>query len=249
MQRKRLAAIVLAAGKGIRMKSARAKVLHSLLDRPILFYLLETLKSMDLDRLIVVVGFQAEEVIGRFGDGWIEFVEQQEQLGTGHAVQQAEKALAGFSGDVLVLCGDMPLLKPGTLRDLVRRHRESGVQCSLLVLKTREARDFGLVLRDGRGSVARIAEQRDATAEEKKVDEYNAGVYCFDKDLLFKALRELDNNNAQKEYYLTDTVRYLAGNRFDILAIRTEDAEEVFGVNTEEDLKKAGEILRKRAKA
>lgn len=249
MQRNRLAAIVLAAGKGTRMKSARAKVLHPLLDQPILFYLLETLKSLGLDRLIVVVGFQAEEVIGRFGGGGIEFVEQREQLGTGHAVQQAEKALEGFSGDVLVLCGDMPLLKTGTLQGLVRRHRESGVKCSLLVLKTREARDFGLVLRDGRGSVARIAEQRDATDEEKKVDEYNAGVYCFDKDLLFKALREIDSNNAQKEYYLTDTVRYLAGNRFEILAIQTEDAEEVFGVNTEEDLKNAGEILRKRAKA
>lgn len=246
MQRTRLAIIILAAGKGTRMKSPEAKVLQPFSGRPILSYPIETVRSLVPDRLIVVVGYQAEEVISRFQGEAIEFVRQEQQLGTGHAVRQAETALADFMGDVLVLCGDMPLLKPETLEELVRQHCKTGAHCTLLTLKTKQSKDFGLVLRDDQGAVARIVEQRDATPAEKTVDEYNAGVYCLDKKLLFKALSEIDNNNVQKEYYLTDIIRYMVRNRLTAQAVQTVDADEIFGINTESDLKKAEELLQKR---
>jgi UDP-N-acetylglucosamine diphosphorylase/glucosamine-1-phosphate N-acetyltransferase len=246
MQRNRLAAVILAAGKGTRMKSQGAKVLQPLSGRPILSYPIETIQSLTPDRLIVVVGYQAEEVVAKFQSQAVEFVVQEPQLGTGHAVRQAEAALAGFMGDVLILCGDMPLLRPETLKELVGQHQKNRAHCSLLTLKTHENKDFGRILRDEQGAVVRIVEHRDATPAEKTIDEYSAGVYCLDKELLFKALAEIDNDNIQKEYYLTDIIRYLVKNRLKVHAVQTADADEVFGINTEDDLRKAEKILQER---
>ena len=243
MNSKGLAVIVLAAGKGTRMKSSIAKVLHTIKNQPLLYYVLESLVPLNPDFSVLVVGFQSAVVKESFSNRGLIFVEQKEQLGTGHAAQQAKLALHDFSGDVLVVCGDMPLIKSQTLVDLVTRHREKKSACTVLTLKSSEKKDFGLVIRDEQGSVSKIVECKDASEDEKKVDEFNSGVYCFDKHLFLKALDEIDNNNIQKEYYLTDTIEYIVNNGFLVESLQIRDNTQLLGINTQEDLSLAEKIL------
>ena len=243
MLKKRLAVVILAAGKGTRMKSDRAKVLHTLASRPLLIHVLDTAATLNPDRIVVVVGHQAEEVRQVCAGRPVDFAEQGEQLGTGHAVLQAQDILKDFKGDVLILCGDMPLIRPETLQTLLRKHHEDGAKCTLLSLKTKEKKDFGRVVRSSEGAVLRIVEVRDATEQEKTIDEYNSGVYCFDKGLLFKALASVDTGNAQGEYYLTDTVEILSQDGHDVMCHSTADADEILGINSAEDLAKAEKIV------
>jgi len=240
---KKLAVIVLAAGQGKRMKSPLAKVLQPLAGKPLIAHVLDILLPLCPDRQIVVVGFQAARVQGACAGRPVEFVVQEEQLGTGHAVRQAEAALSDHEGDVLVLCGDMPFIKSESIKNLVETHRSTGAACTLLILKTRKLNDYGRILRDARGEVARIVEKSEAGAKEISVDEFNSGVYCFNKDLLFKALGEIGCGNAQNEYYLTDTLEYFASRRLPLASVLTEDADEIFGVNSPEDLKRAEALL------
>jgi len=243
MNSKGLAVIVLAAGKGTRMKSSIAKVLHPIKNQPLLYYVLESLVPLNPDFSVLVVGFQSAVVKESFSNRGLIFVEQKEQLGTGHAAQQAKLALHDFSGDVLVVCGDMPLIKSQTLVDLVTRHREKKSACTVLTLKSSVKKDFGLVIRDEQGSVSKIVECKDASEDEKKVDEFNSGVYCFDKHLFLKALDEIDNNNIQKEYYLTDTIEYIVNNGFLVESLQIRDNTQLLGINTQEDLSLAEKIL------
>ena len=243
MNSKGLAVIVLAAGKGTRMKSSIAKVLHPLKNQPLLYYVLESLVPLNPDFSVLVVGFQSAVVKESFSNRGLIFVEQKEQLGTGHAAQQAKLALHDFTGDVLVVCGDMPLIKSQTLVDLVTRHREKKSACTVLTLKSSEKKDFGLVIRDEQGSVSKIVECKDASEDEKKVDEFNSGVYCFDKHLFLKALDEIGNNNIQKEYYLTDTIEYIVNNGFLVESLQIRDNTQLLGINTQEDLSLAEKIL------
>ena len=243
MSQQGLAVVILAAGKGTRMQSDRAKVLHDLAGRPLLIHVLDTVATLNPQRVLVVVGYQAEEVKHACANRPVEFVEQDKQLGTGHAVLQAQAALADFEGDVLVLCGDMPLIQSSTLQALLRMHHETGAECTLLSLKTKEKKDFGRVVRGPEGAVSRIVEARDASEQEKTIDEYNSGVYCFDKGILFKALASVDTRNAQGEYYLTDTVGILSQNGLVVACHSTRDADEILGINSSEDLEKAEKII------
>ena len=243
MNSKGLAVVVLAAGKGRRMKSSLAKVLQPLKNKPLLNYVLESLTPLNPDYSVVVVGFQSESVKETFSDRGLIFVEQKEQLGTGHAAQQAKLTLRDFSGDVLVVCGDMPFIKSKTLIDLVNRHREKGAVCTVLTLKTSEKNDFGRIIRDGKGVVSKIVEYKDASEDEKKVDEFNSGVYCFDKCLFFKALESIRDNNIQKEYYLTDTIEYIVKNYILVETLQIRDTVQLLGINTQEDLHLADKIL------
>ena len=243
MNSKGLAVIVLAAGKGTRMKSSIAKVLHPIKNQPLLYYVLESLVPLNPDFSVLVVGCQSAVVKESFSNRGLIFVEQKEQLGTGHAAQQAKLALHDFSGDVLVVCGDMPLIKSQTLVDLVTRHREKKSACTVLTLKSSVKKDFGLVIRDEQGSVSKIVECKDASEDEKKVDEFNSGVYCFDKHLFLKALDEIGNNNIQKEYYLTDTIEYIVNNGFLVESLQIRDNTQLLGINTQEDLSLAEKIL------
>jgi UDP-N-acetylglucosamine diphosphorylase/glucosamine-1-phosphate N-acetyltransferase len=245
MPQKSLAVIVLAAGKGTRMKSPLAKVLQPLSGKTLLHYVLETVEKLHADRVGVVVGFQADKVKSAFPDPKLEFVEQKEQLGTGHAAQQTESCFKDFVGDILVLCGDMPLIRAATLKNLIKKHRDSNAVCTILTLKDNkgEIKDFGRILRDENQSVTRIVENKDATEQEKKIEEYNSGVYCFDNILLYKALNALDPDNEQNEYYLTDTIEYFVENECSVQSVQTDDADEIFGINSPEDLKKAEQLL------
>jgi bifunctional UDP-N-acetylglucosamine pyrophosphorylase/glucosamine-1-phosphate N-acetyltransferase len=243
MPRQELAVVILAAGKGTRMLSDRAKVLHSLASRPLLIHVLDTAAILNPQRVVVVVGFQAEEVKQACADRSVEFVEQKEQLGTGHAVLQAQAVLEDYEGDVLILCGDMPLIQSSTLQALLRMHNQTEADCTLLSLKTKEKKDFGRVVRSPEGAVLRIVEVRDASEQEKTIDEYNSGVYCFNKGILFKALASVDTRNAQGEYYLTDTVGILSRNGHVVACHSTRDADELLGINSSEDLAKAEKII------
>ena len=242
MPRQGLAVVILAAGKGTRMQSDRAKVLHSLASRPLLIHVLDTVATLNPQRVLVVVGYQAEEVKLACANRSVEFVEQDKQLGTGHAVLQAQAALKDLEGDILVLCGDMPLIRSSTLQALLQKHHETSAQCTLLSLKTKEKKDFGRIVRSPEGAVSRIVEVRDASEEEKTIDEYNSGVYCFCKGILFKTLASVDSSNAQGEYYLTDTVGILSRDGHVVACHSTQDADEIFGINSSEDLKKAERI-------
>lgn len=239
MEGKELAVIILAAGKGSRMHSPLVKALHPLASRPLLAHILEPVARLDPERTIVVTGYQADKVRAAFDSPVLEFVEQKEQLGTAHAVRQAGPALRDFHGTVLVLCCDMPFLKFSTLRQLIAKHHENKAQCTLLSLKTGEEKDFGRIVRDGEGAILRIVENCDASPAEKMIDEFNSGVYCFDKKLLFNALDETRDSNAQNEFYLTDTIQWMRKNHFHIESVQTMDSLEIFGINSAEDLKLA----------
>ena len=142
-----------------------------------------------------------------------------------------------------MLCGDMPFIRASTLRHMIAQHDKSRPACTLLTLKTGKPRDFGRILRNDDGDICRIVESKDATAQQKTIDEYNAGVYCFDKTLLFQAVSRLENRNAQSEYYLTDTILYFGKRRLAIHSIQSRDDREIFGINSEEDLEQAERIL------
>ena len=205
--------------------------------------MLDLSSRLDPARTIVVVGHQADQVRKAFADWEVEFVVQREQLGTGHAAQQAKLKLENFEGQVLVLCGDMPLIRPKTLLQVVEGHRRSGVKCTVLTLKNSGCHDFGRIIRDGNGSILKIVELKDASESEKKVDEFNSGVYCFDNGLFFKALAHVGPDNVQKEYYLTDTIEYLVRNGYPVQAIQTKDANEILGINSPDDLNQAERLL------
>ena len=243
MQQPDLAVIILAAGKGSRMQTSLAKVLLPVAGRPLLHYVLDLSSRLNPARTIVVVGHQADQVRKAFADREVEFVVQREQLGTGHAAQQAKLKLENFEGQVLVLCGDMPLIRPKTLLQVVEGHRRSGVKCTVLTLKNSGCHDFGRIIRDGNGSILKIVELKDASESEKKVDEFNSGVYCFDNGLFFKALAHVGPDNVQKEYYLTDTIEYLVRNGYPVQAIQTKDANEILGINSPDDLNQAERLL------
>ena len=244
MQKIPLAVVVLAAGKGKRMKSDIPKVLHPLAGKPLLSYVLENLNQLDPDRVLLIVGHGAKQIYSVFGgDPRIEFVEQKEQLGTGHAILQTKSALEDFDGNVLILCGDMPFIKTKTMKSMIDYKNSKQIACVLLTLKTAVPKDFGRILRGSNGSVCGIVEHKDSCEKQKTIDEYNAGVYCFDRSLLFKSVGGLDSHNAQAEYYLTDVVECFAKRSLTVHAVQTRDDQEVFGVNSSEDLRNAERIL------
>ena len=243
MQQPDLAVIILAAGKGTRMQSSLAKVLLPVAGHPLLHYVISLSCRLNPVRTIVVVGHQADQVQDAFADREVEFVVQDQQLGTGHAAQQAKAKLKKFKGLILVLCGDMPLIQPNTLLKMIEGHRASEAKCTLLTLKSDGCHDFGRIIRDEKGLILKIVEFKDASVAEKKVDEFNSGVYCFDSELFFKALGCIDPNNSQKEYYLTDTVEYLVRKGYPVQAIQTHDANEILGINSPDDLSRAERLL------
>jgi UDP-N-acetylglucosamine diphosphorylase/glucosamine-1-phosphate N-acetyltransferase len=238
-----LAAIILAAGKGVRMKSDLPKVFHEILGEPMLTYVLETVKKLSPSKTLVVVGHQRRLIMDYYKDWPVTFVIQEEQLGTGHAVRQAEPFLKDFSGDVLVLAGDVPLLSEKTLRRLIDFHVQNKAAATDLTAELPDAGNYGRVVRKENGEVVRIVERKDASPEELKIKEINTGTFCFNKEALFTALKEVRAENAQKEYYLTDTVEILKKKGLPVFAFRAENPSETLGVNTREELVAIEKIL------
>ena len=235
-----IAVVVLAAGKGTRMKSGLAKVLHPIAGRPMLSFPLAAAASLNPERLVVVVGRDADRIREAFAEQVI-FVSQEEQRGTGHAVAQAEGALKGFNGDVLILYGDTPLLRSETLAKMVAAKAEAD-----LVFLTAEVDVPGIVIRDEAGSIARIVEATDATPEELEIRERNTGVYLLSAELLWKMLAQVGDRNEQGEIYLTDLVGLSVRDGLRVEALRMVDSEEAIGVNTRVELASAAAVIRRR---
>jgi len=237
-----IAVVVLAAGKGARMKSGRAKVLHPLAGRPMLAFPLAAAESLKPERLVVVVGRDEARVREAFAER-ATFVAQPEQRGTGHAVAQAESALQGFSGDVLILYGDTPLLRAETLARMVEARAETRAD---LVLLSAEIDVPGIVIRDENGCVARIVEATDATPAELAVRERNTGVYLLSAELLWKLLARIGDHNRQGEIYLTDAIGLAVRDGLRVEALPMLDPEEAIGVNTRVELARACAVIRRR---
>lgn len=238
-------AIILAAGKGTRMKSKLYKVLHPVCGEPMVEHIMNRVTETKPNEIITVVGHGAQKVKEQVGDR-SKYVLQKEQLGTGHAVMQAAEFLKGKKGTTLVISGDTPLLTSATLDHLFEYHQAKNASATILTAHTEDPSGYGRILRDRVGIVDKIVEQKDATAEEAQVKEINTGTYCFDNELLFEALADLNTDNAQGEYYLTDIIEILKGQGKIVAAYQTADFEESLGVNDRVALARANEIMRKR---
>lgn len=239
------AAIILAAGKSTRMRSRLPKPLHSLCGRPLTRHVVAACREAGISRIVVVIGHEAEQVRAGLGDD-VEYVIQQEQLGTGHATLCAEQVLADHDGPMLVLAGDVPLLRPETLGRLVAAASASEVFGAMLVAELDDPTGYGRVILDASGSVWRIVEQKDATPEEAAIRTWNPSVYCFRGQGLWKRLREVRSDNAQREYYLTDVVGLAASHGERVVGVPVADATEVLGVNSRVDLAEVAKALRDR---
>ncbi len=243
-----LAVVILAAGQGTRMKSTLPKVLHPVVGKPMLAHVIVTALALDARPVVPVIGHGAELVRDAMTGEQLVFAIQAEQLGTGHALQCAEAALEGFQGDLLLLCGDVPLLRQENLQELIDHHRASGAAVTILTAKMPDPTGYGRIIR-GADGVERIVEEKDANTEERLVTEINTGIYLFQAPLVFNFLKQLDNQNAQGEYYLTDVVAAAkaAGRRVEALVIAR--AEEAMGINDRVQLSQADAILRQRINA
>lgn len=228
--------MILAAGKGTRMKSDLPKTMLPIAGRPLLSYVLDTARSIPHEKTIVVVGHKKETIMDEFRDTGVEFVTQEPQLGTGHAVAQAEKALSGFDGDVIILSGDVPLLKPETIKSLLELHRQNNASITVLTFEPEDPGSYGRIIRDGARIIANV-EAKDATDEQLKIREVNSGVYVFKSSFLFPYLHRVDNQNAQAEFYLTDLINLAAKEGLTVCGMKTGELCEVMGANTPEDLK------------
>lgn len=243
----RVKAVILAAGKGTRMKSELPKVIHEALGKPMVKYSIEAAMEAGAEAsdICLVVGHQAEMVEKTVGDA-VTYVLQKEQLGTGHAVKCAAEFI-GNEGITMVLCGDTPLITGRTLKKLVDTHIAEGNAITVLTAVLEDPAGYGRIIKDNWGKFVKIVEQKDATLEEQRVDEINSGMYIFDSAILTKALSKLTNDNAQGEYYLTDTIEIVKSEGLgEVATMIVEDADEIRGVNSPEQLKQAEEILQKR---
>lgn len=238
-------AVVLAAGKGTRMKSSLYKVLHPVCGKPMVEHVVENMEQLGVEKIVTVVGHGAEVVQSELGDR-SEYALQTEQLGTAHAVLQAEASLANLDGTTIVICGDTPLITADTMNDLLNHHKQTGAKATILTALADDPTGYGRIIRAEDGSVKSIVEQKDASIEEQRVNEINSGTYCFDNDALFKSLKLVKNENAQGEYYLPDVIEILQKEGEVISAFAAKDFDEILGINDRIALSQAEQIMRAR---
>lgn len=239
-----LAVIVLAAGMGKRMKSEIPKVLHPVLGRPMLSYVLDAVESLSPRKTVVVVGHGSEEVRQVSGSKKITYTTQSKQLGTGHAANCASSELKNFKGDILILNGDYPLITSGTLKKFIREHSKKKADLSILTALVDDPTGYGRIKRDDKNNVTGIVEEKDASKDEKFIDEINSGTYCVKSSFLWNALKKVNTKNRQKEYYLTDIVEQAHKNSLSINGSEVSDSDEVMGVNDRSELSYVESILK-----
>jgi UDP-N-acetylglucosamine diphosphorylase/glucosamine-1-phosphate N-acetyltransferase len=240
-----VAVVILAAGQGTRMKSNKAKVLHEIAGRPMILYVVETAREIAGDNVIVVIGHQAQKVRDILSESaQVHFAYQEQQLGTGHAVQCAVPSLPEGCEEVVILCGDVPLIRAATITGLIEDHINAARDISLLAVELENPYGYGRILVDDKRQVFGIIEESDATAAQKQIKLINAGIYCIHKDFLLQALPRIRTNNAQNELYLTDIMAIGHTEKKDIGVVIGSDASEVIGVNTIQELKRVETILK-----
>jgi len=241
-----LAAIILAAGKGTRMKSDLTKVLHPICGRPMVWYVAALARMVGAEKTVVVVGHQASTVMEAMAGEALTYAVQEEQMGSAHAVLQAGDALRGFNGDVLILCGDVPLLLPSTIEALLDSHRSHGGVITVMTALLDDPGSYGRIVKNEAGEVLKIVEARDANEEEKAIREINTGIYCARNGFLFEAVQKIGNTNAQGEYYFTDIFEIARKQRRRTGSFILPDPSEAMGINTVDDLNAAEEIMKTR---
>lgn len=237
-------AVVLAAGQGTRMKSKLYKVMHPVMGKPMVGHVVDQALAANMDKVVTVTGVGAETVQDYLGDK-SEYVLQEEQLGTAHAVEQAGPILKNEEGTTLVICGDTPLLTRETLESLMAHHESVGAKATVLTAHADDPFGYGRVIRSEDGSVSKIVEQKDASEQEQAVQEINTGTYCFDNKALFAAIEKVDNNNSQGEYYLPDVMEILKNDNELISAYQLANKEEALGVNDRIALALANKLMKK----
>ena len=241
-----LAVVIMAAGKGTRMKNPEmAKVMHDIQGKPMVAFVVDLAAKLLAKQTLLIVGWQKESVKTYIANVFpsVEFVDQDEQHGTGHAVMQATPLLEEFEGDILVLSGDVPLLTEKTARALLGYHRASKASATILTAELDDPSGYGRIVRNSGDSVQKIVEHKDASKKELAIAEINSGIYLFDKEKLFACLKELRPNNAQGEYYLTDVFESFWKNKWLVSAVKVIDAIEVMGINDLGQLEEARRLM------
>lgn len=239
-----LKAVILAAGMGTRMKSKTPKVLHEVLGKTMVEYSIVAAKAAGAEQICIIIGHGGEQVKKKIGAG-VTYVEQKEQLGTGHAVMCA-KEFIGKEGQTLILCGDTPLIKGDTLINLVERHKEQGNQVTMLSTILGNPSGYGRIIRNDKGEFVKNVEDKDATKEERMFKEVNSGMYLFESGALYDSLSKLTNDNVQGEYYLPDTLEIIRSEGGKVDAVIAEDETEIMGVNSRVQLMDATRIMQER---
>jgi bifunctional UDP-N-acetylglucosamine pyrophosphorylase / glucosamine-1-phosphate N-acetyltransferase len=239
-----VAAVILAAGMGKRMKSELPKVLHKLEGRFMVDYVIDNARAAGVADIVLVVGHKHEMVEEQLADRKVKFALQMPQKGTGHAVQMAVPYLGDFEGDLLVLCGDMPLVSVNTIKNLIETRHDSKAAAVVLTVKLENPGSYGRIIRDNQGYLDSIVEFKDASDSIKQIKEVNTGAYCFDYKMLLGVLDRLDSQNAQAEYYLTDTIKLLKGKGLKVAALVSDDPNEGFGINSTDELAYVESIIR-----
>ncbi|MFQ5881465.1 MAG: bifunctional UDP-N-acetylglucosamine diphosphorylase/glucosamine-1-phosphate N-acetyltransferase GlmU [Candidatus Methylomirabilales bacterium] len=239
-------AVILAAGEGTRMRSRVAKVLHPLLGRPMVHYPVDLCLRLGVKRVLMVVAYQAEEVKNVLAGRPVEFIHQGEPIGTAHALLQTEEVLRGFEGSLLVLAGDTPLLREGTVRQLVEAHRSADAVATILTTRVDNPAGYGRIIRDRDGRLLRIVEEVEAKEKEKRVNEINSGIYCFSCPPLFQALKRVQVSQVKGEFFLPEVVKVFVEQGQQVHTLLSPDANEVLGINTRAELARALTVLRQR---
>lgn len=240
-------AIILAAGQSTRMNTRMPKVLHEVCGRPMLEWVLDACRSAGVQRHIVVVGYGKDQIIERFaGQSDVEFVEQAEQKGTGHAVMCCREQLEGFSGQTLILCGDAPLIRTETVKVLLEKHLQEKSAVTLATAVMSDPAGYGRIVRDGYGNIQGIIEHNDCSEEQRTIREINPGYFCFQTPLLLKTLDKITPNNVKNEYYLTDALHILLAGGHKATAVTAVAEEDAMGVNNRMQLSVVGKIMQQR---
>jgi len=243
----KLAAVILAAGLGKRMKSDKAKVLHEINGKPMVMYVIETAKKIAGNNIVVVIGKQAEKVSEIISKEYkVTYALQKEQLGTGDAVKCALPFLPEYSEQVLILCGDVPLLSYDTVKRFYEEHIRSSCDISVLAVEADNPKGYGRIILDNENNVSGIIEETDATDAQKQIKIINAGIYCVKKEFLEYSLNKISSNNAQSEFYLTDIITIGYNYNKNIGAVIGQDNEELLGINSNQDLIAVERIIQKR---
>ncbi len=237
-------ALILAAGAGTRMKSQMPKVLHEICGKPMLQHVIEQAEDLQVEKTIIVIGNGAEQVKETIGEK-VDYVYQKEQLGTGHAVMEAEGLFKDYRGNILLLYGDTPLITAKSLKSFIQYHEENNFAATVLTAKVQDATGYGRIIRNIKGNIEAIVEHKDANEEQLKINEINSGMYYFKSELLCHALKHLTNDNIQGEYYITDTIEILNKEGYNIGGYTIEQADEIKGVNSRVQLAQAEAYMRK----
>lgn len=239
---KKIVAIILAAGKSTRMKSNIPKVLLDVCGKPVLGWVVDSIKNASISYIITVIGNNKETIRKEFNASGIEWIEQKKQLGTGHAVKMAKSILKNFYGMIIVLQGDVPLIKSETIKKLINKHKKQKADVTILTANIDDPGSYGRIIRDKNGEIKKITEEADANPDEKTIKEINSGIYVFNAQPLFDALKLIKQNDRKKEYYLTDIIYILYKMKKKIESLCIEDSSQISGINTQKELVKVAKV-------